>query len=68
MQGAALVERYRGYAAKCLKISRNIRDPAAKLMILEMAQSWLNLAEQVAEGTETFVPHETAAPTTSQRD
>ncbi len=68
MQGAALVERYRCYAAKCLKISRNIRDPAAKLMILEMAQSWLNLAEQVAEGTETFVPDETAVPTASQRD
>ncbi len=68
MQGAELVERYRCYAAKCLKMSRTIRDPAAKLMILEMAQSWLKLAEQVAEGTETFVPHDIAAPTVPQRD
>ncbi len=68
MQGAALVERYRSYAAKCLKIARTIRDPAGKLMILEMAQSWLDLAGQVAEGTETFVPPETAVPTAPQRD
>jgi hypothetical protein len=68
MQRAALVERYRSYAAKCLKIARNTRDPAGKLVILEMAQSWLDLAGQIAEGTETFVPPETSIPTAPQRD
>jgi len=49
MQGADFVERYRCYAATCVKISRNIPDPAAKLVLLAMTQSWLKLAEQIAE-------------------
>jgi hypothetical protein len=49
MQGTEFVERYRSYAARCIEISRNIQDPAGKLVLLEMAQSWLKLAEQAAE-------------------
>lgn len=60
MQRAELVQRYRSYAARCLKISRNISDPAGKLMLLEMAQSWLKLAEEAVERAETVVVHETA--------
>jgi hypothetical protein len=52
MHAAELVERYRSYAAKCIKISRNISDPIGKLVLLEMAQTWLKLGEQVTQGAE----------------
>jgi hypothetical protein len=68
MQGAESVERYRSYAATCIEISRNIQDPAGKLVILEMAQSWLKLAEQAAEWAETVVVYEAAVPNAPQGD
>jgi hypothetical protein len=68
MRGAAFVERYRSYAAECIRISRNVSDPVGKLVLLEMAQSWLKLAEQAAEGAEIPVGHETAVPATPQSD
>ncbi len=37
-------------------------------MLLEMAQSWLKLAEQAAEGAETVVGYESAVPDTAQPD
>lgn len=57
----AMVERYRSYAAKCVKLSNNISDPRGKLVLLEMAQSWLKLAEEAIQSTENFVG-EAAAP------
>jgi hypothetical protein len=61
MPSSGLVERYRSYAAKCVKISRNISDPVGKLVLLEMAQSWLQLAERVIiEGADTTAGHQTA--------
>ena len=68
MQGAALVGRYRSYAARCVGISRNVSDPAGKLVLLEMAQSWLKLAEQVADGAEASIAHESAVPDAAQPD
>jgi hypothetical protein len=66
MQGTEFVERYRSYAARCTEISRNIQDPAGKLVLLEMAQSWLKLAEQAAEWAETLVVYEAAVPNAPQ--
>ncbi len=68
MQGAVLVERYRSYAARCVRISRNVSDPAGKIVLLEMAQSWLKLAEQAAEGPETVIGYESAVPDAVQPD
>jgi hypothetical protein len=68
MQCAALVERYRSYAAKCIKISRNVSDPTGKLVLLEMAQAWLTLAEMTVAGAETRIGHETAVPAARQND
>ena len=68
MQGVALVERYRSYAAKCVKLSRNVLDPTAKLVLLEMAQSWLNLAEQAAEGAAVRSMLAPAVPESPQSD
>ena len=67
MQGKVFVERYRSYAAKCVKISRNIPDPVEKLVLLAMAQSWLKLAEQAAEGAETAFSHEPTLPDMSEQ-
>lgn len=63
-----LVGRYRSYAAKCVAISRNISDPAGKLVLLEMAQSWLSLAELAAEGAKSAIAHKSVAPDTAQPD
>jgi hypothetical protein len=68
VQGGEFVERCRAYAAKCVIISRNISDPAEKLVLLAMAQSWLKLAEQAAAGAETVVMYESAVLGTPQRD
>ena len=64
--GSALVERYRSYAARCVRISRNVSDPAGKIMLLEMAQSWLKLAEQTGEAVATEVGYEAAMPDSPQ--
>jgi hypothetical protein len=66
MHGTELVQRYRSYAAKCIKISTNISDPIGKLVLLEMAQTWLKLAEQVTEAAEAAP--ETAHSGMPQRD
>jgi len=62
MNGAGFVERYRSHAAKCVKISRHIPEPAGKLVLLEMAQSWLNLAEKAAEAAESPPASQAAVP------
>jgi hypothetical protein len=67
MRGAEFVERYRFYAAKCVKISQDIPDPAGKLILLEMAQSWLKLAELAAEGTKTSMVQDAAVSGAPQR-
>jgi hypothetical protein len=38
---------YRQYATKCLEIAQNITDIDRRLFLLNMAQDWLKLAEQV---------------------
>jgi hypothetical protein len=68
MRGAELVGRFRFYAAKCVKISRHISDPAGKLVLLEMAQSWLKLAAKAAEAAETAPGFQTAVSPTPEGD
>jgi hypothetical protein len=41
-----IAERYRRYAANCLKIAEQIRDQTIKGSLLDMAQVWVKLAEQ----------------------
>ena len=48
MPGAEAVERYRLQACECVRIAQDVSDTRAKLALLEMAQSWLRLAEQAA--------------------
>jgi len=39
------VERYRQYAAECLRIAKQTADGAQKARLLEMAAAWQRLAE-----------------------
>jgi hypothetical protein len=68
MQGVEVVERYRSYAAQCLAISRNVSDLTGKLVLLEMAQSWLKLAEQAGEDADPALDQDTGVSTGRQID
>ena len=37
---------YQKRAADCLRLAQEVSDPTNKAMLLEMAQTWVNLAEQ----------------------
>jgi hypothetical protein len=38
--------RYRGYAAQCVELAAAATDEKQKLLLLEMAQHWLELARE----------------------
>ena len=44
-------------AAECLKLSRNANDPNNKAVLVDMAATWIRLAEE-AEAAETKTPRE----------
>jgi hypothetical protein len=46
--GAAIVasaDRYKHYAAECIRVAQYMQDSADKAMLLDMAQMWRRLAE-----------------------
>jgi hypothetical protein len=47
-----VAERYRSYAAECLRIAQDVSRPKEKLALLNMAQCWLALAEQAIKDSE----------------
>jgi hypothetical protein len=42
-------EHYQRMAGECLKLAHDIDDPRNKALLLEMAQSWLKLAEMTQD-------------------
>jgi hypothetical protein len=40
---------YQERAAQCLRLSQSTSDPTNKALLLEMAQTWVKLAEQARE-------------------
>jgi hypothetical protein len=42
-------ERYRRYAAECLRFAQETQDQAQKLQLVEMAEAWKRLAEEAAQ-------------------
>jgi hypothetical protein len=46
------VERYKEYAAECLRIAQQTTDDAQKARLLEMAEAWQRLAEAAAKRDE----------------
>jgi hypothetical protein len=53
--------RYRLYAAHCVEIAQRLPETESKLALLDIAQSWLLLAEQAAKNNKTV--YETSIPT-----
>src|SRR5205085_9946313 len=43
------VERYKEYAAECLRIAQQTADDAQKARLLEMAEAWRRLSEAAAK-------------------
>jgi len=39
-------ERYRGHAADCVRLARQTVSPTDKALLLQMAESWVRLAER----------------------
>ena len=42
-------DRYKNYAAECLRIAKQTTDTAQRARLLEMADAWQRLAEAVAK-------------------
>ena len=43
------VERYRGHAAECVRLAQQSSNQADKKLLLEMANLWIELAEQAGK-------------------
>jgi len=54
-----LVARYRLYAANCVEFAQRLPETESKLALLDMAQSWLVLAEQAAKNNKAVLVCET---------
>lgn len=61
---AQLAARYWGYAAQCLIVAQRQDDAGDKLALINMAQAWVNLAEQTEKNTPSLSAFETPAPQT----
>jgi hypothetical protein len=48
----AAVERYKKYAAECLRIAQQTSDGAQKARLLEMAAAWQRLSEAATKQAE----------------
>jgi hypothetical protein len=59
---ARLAARYWGYAAQCLIVAQRQDSAGDKLALVNMAQAWVNLAEQTEKNEPAFASHETPAP------
>jgi hypothetical protein len=59
---AQLAARYWGYAAQCLIVAQRQDDAGDKLALINMAQAWVNLAEQTEQNTPSLSAYETPAP------
>lgn len=46
-------EEYRRFARECLEMASTVEDSQLRASLLQMAQVWLRLAQQHAEGSES---------------
>ena len=53
------LERYRLNAEKCLTLAQTFNDQQSKRTLIEMANTWLKLAEQHLKNSETTLVYET---------
>ena len=62
MTGDERLERYRLNAEKCLALAQTFGDPQRKRTLIEMANTWLKLAEQHLKNRETKLVYEMPTP------
>jgi hypothetical protein len=62
MAVSELVAAYRLRSAQCMQIAQRSNDQEIKFALLDMAQSWLALAEQAAKNAQTVLVYETPIP------
>jgi len=46
-------ERYRGYAAECVRLAQLSSNPADKALLVEMADNWIRMAERAEARADT---------------
>jgi hypothetical protein len=51
-------EKYRRYAQECFQIAENVADPGTRIWLIELAQSWLVLAQQAEKNPAGDPVHE----------
>jgi hypothetical protein len=56
------VKNYRLYARECFQIAENVADPGTKAWLIELAQSWLVLAQQAEKNLTSDLVYETPPP------
>jgi len=56
------LERYRLNAEKCLTLAQTFNDHQSKRTLIEMANTWLKMAEQHLKNSETTLVYETPTP------
>ena len=56
------VDKYRRHAVECLRIAEGVPDPRNRMLLIDMAQSWLVLAQQAEKNPTTDPVHETPPP------
>ena len=50
---------YRHHAAECLRMANETCESSTKAALVEMAQTWIRLAEQAAKNAQTDLVYET---------
>ena len=59
MPGRANANLYRVRAQHCIDIARDTEDASRRLVLVEMAQAWMRLAEQAERNRKTDMVYET---------
>jgi hypothetical protein len=54
-------ERYRVHALDCIRLAGELADTKSRLALLEMAHSWLKLADQAQKNSQADLVYETPA-------
>jgi hypothetical protein len=60
-------EEYRHNAAVCLRIAEVTMDTAARMVLLDMATAWYNLADQAERNSRADLVYETPPPRPAQQ-
>jgi hypothetical protein len=53
------VDKYRRHAVECLRIAEGVPDPTNRMLLIDMAQSWLALAQQAEKNLPSDPVHAT---------